>query len=271
MTHDPAIGAAGGAMPEGDGFAQEYEAARAAQSDPIGSPAEEAERALADERPPPNGDLQHRWDESKAALREVRRGGQAQSQRTAALEVELSSLRGSQQNGPPDPRHDPQAALEYLHARVTEGDAVHQAFQVRQREESEVGRMTSALQDCEAEFRETVPDYDAAAGFYRAARIGELMQMGFDQAAAIRTYNQEVLETVQAVQARGLNPARYAYFLARQRGYGGRSALAGSAPRRDAGRPGDLTYEGVASLSGETFDAAFKKLAVQERDRERRG
>jgi hypothetical protein len=291
MTQDTDIGAAGGAMPEADAFTQEFEAARAAQSDPIGTA--EAERAEpADgrgERPPLSPEeIQKRWTDSKIALRQERRARQAQAQRAAALETELSSLRQQMQGGPPDPREDPQAALEYLHARVAEGDAAHETFHARQHEAAQVHRLAQQFTDYEAEFRETVPDYDEAARFLRDMRIGELTQLGLDEAAAMQVFTGEVLASMQDVVSQGINPARYAYVLALQSGFadggggasrgGGRldTIARGQAAAKTLSGPGgrstgELTYESVANLKGDAFDAAFKRLTAQERERERRG
>jgi hypothetical protein len=84
------------------------------------------------------------------------------------------------------------------------------------------------------------------------------------------------------MQAKGMNPAEVAYGLAHQRGFrggGGGSALDAIARGQAAAKTlsgaggrggGELTYESVAPLKGEAFDAAFKKLTAQERERERR-
>jgi hypothetical protein len=265
MTHDVEIGGGDDARLD-DSFAQEYATARATQSEPIGSALEEAERA-SERAPLLAEEVQKRWGDSQAALREERRARQSESRRAAALEAELQSFR-VRAPGPPDPRQHPQAALEYLHERMAEGDAAQQASNAQQREDFEVQALTRDFQHAEAEYREVTPDYDDAVQFLRDTRIGGLVNTGYDETAATRIFQQEVMEVLREVRAQGVDPARFAYVLAQHYGYDAGSRLPSAQRERRSG--GELTYESVSALSGEAFDTAFKRLTVQERERERR-
>jgi hypothetical protein len=253
-----------------DDFVREYEAARAAQSGDIDDPPP-AETAAPEREPLPPEEVEKRWRDTQAALRSERHARRtAERQAREAQEVYAEQLRALAGR---DPVAGPHGAEERLGQADMRLDELGRA--------ETTASLTREFQDYEAEFREVRPDYDDAASFLREARVGELVRFGHDAVSARQIFEGEVVDALQELRARGLDPAQAAYAMAQHRGYGAASSGGplGAIARGQAaaktltgsgGGSAELTVEAVSRLEGAAFDAAFKRLADQERARERR-
>jgi hypothetical protein len=239
--------------------------------------------------------VEKRWRDTKAALGEERRMRRAAERQAAeaqgAFEAQMRALAERTGQGAPDVRADPAGTLEWVQQRILQADAWEaerrEGVAAERRQAAETSDLTREFQEAEAEFREVAPDYDDAARYLREARLAELAQLGLDRSRALQVFRREVLSSAKDLEGTGISPARYAYVMALQQGYvgpgsvpppsgGGLESIArGQAAAKSLGGfggrgGGELTHEYVASLSGEAFDAAFKRLTAQERERERR-
>jgi hypothetical protein len=239
--------------------------------------------------------VEKRWRDTKAALGEERRMRRAAERQAAeaqgAFEAQMRALAEGTGQGAPNAQTDPRATLEWVQQRILQADAWEAerrgSIAAERREAAEIADLTREFQDAEADIREMTPDYDEAVGFMRQSRIDDLVGLGCPQQRAVEIFRREAIETLRAVRAHGIDPARFAYALARENGFRGKGI---GTPKGHASPPsvsspafaaasfappyarafGELTYESVAALSGKAFDAAFKQFAAQERERERR-
>lgn len=231
-----------------DDFDAQFEAAR------------EAERAYEDEKPqttekaaetpvgeaepgkdkPPltPEEVEARWKQSRAALKEERSKRQTQEAELADLKRQIAELRGGGERRPghqdafgapiPDPNQDPNgafiAAVEY--ARRAQQEALQAAQQERQQQEERqyLETLQSQFSTAETEYSAAVPDYFDAVTHLRTARMAEIQAFGYPEQEAAQIFAQEAMQLAEAALQSGQHPAAVIYKVAHQRGYQARPA-----------------------------------------------
>lgn len=243
--------------------------------------------------PKPEGDpkpaltleqLQARERQKTTALRQER-------QRSRSLEERLRTLEAGAQGGKdgtkpaddvgerPDPAVDPLGYLQWIDKRMSAAEQRTQAeaatTQQQRQTQAQIAEIKTRVEEFEADFKETTPDYDTAIDHLLAARKADLIATGLDDAAAERAVGQEFLGITARAMAAGKDPAEVVYGLAKHRGYSkdqtaetegkletvragqkAASPLGGSGGRGN----GDLSIGSINNLKGKAFDDAAKKL-----------
>lgn len=145
----------------------------------------------------------------------------AQDQLRQIAEMRARLAQPQQQEEPP--AGDDPAATDYLRKRL---DEVSQRVQQRDQRDNEQAItqhenqvLFSQLNDAEAEFRASQPDYDQAATYLANARARELGRYGLAQHEIKAALADEVLEITRSAITMGKSPAQLAYEIAQDRGY----------------------------------------------------
>lgn len=221
-------------------------------------------------------------------------GGQRQERQESREEVAI------------DPEVDPIGAFKQMSAKVAAYEANERArtanAETAQRQDAMFRQIEEAMGEYEADYRETRPDYDAAATHFGQSRLREMMAFGHPQQQAQAMLRQELATMVAtAIRARR-DPAELIYKAAADRGYkakgpapkpgerqgqepGKQSALervrAGQrlgSPLSRAGKAGRGVDPSVLARvdirdrkGGEAFDKGFEEYERAERARERGG
>jgi hypothetical protein len=207
-------------------------------------------------QPLPRDEVERRWRQTQGALRSSRAD-------LKALKAELAELRargGSPDpSTPPDPNVDPLATVEWMRGQF-----------VAAQEQQAFSSFVSSVEQQEAEMAQAYPDYHEALEFLRVSRRAELVDFGVAEDDVDQIVAQEFLAGVADARRSGLNPARVAFKLARDRGYVRRGRLsaieAGSAAARTlstsggrgVGEGGSLEAR-IANLSGSALRDAWRR------------
>lgn len=153
-----------------------------------------------------------------AALHESRQREAQARQQLATMSARMNALLMSQQQQPgaeqvqmPDIAQDPAGFLIALEKRLTQFEQGQQQF-------NEERRIDSALNEDEALFTASVPDYQDASDYYVASRARELLQFHPPQQAQEIMLREARMIAQQAWQ-RGQSAAQTVYGLAQARGY----------------------------------------------------
>lgn len=209
--------------------------------------------------PLPRDEVEKRWRQTQGALRSSRAD-------MKALKAELAQLRGTAEAeafAPPDPKVDPLATVEWMRGQFMAAQE-QQAFT----------SFVSTVEQQEAQMVQAHPDYHDALEFLRVSRRAELVDFGVDEDEVDQVVAQEFLSGVADARRTGLNPAKVAFKLARDRGYVRRGQLsaieAGSAAARTlsanggrgGGDAGSLEAK-IANLSGSALREAWRRHKAQ--------
>lgn len=282
-----------------DGFDAEMDEARQAQEqDDGGHEGEEQE-----EKPAVSKDVEKlervAADKSRMAHAE-RRQRQAAEARAEAAERRLEALergRGGQDDdidlsSIPDVDTDPIGNIEALRKialKLTQREQETQrATQAQTAQQRQFAQINSRMQEYEADFSETNPDYNDAAAHFRTARMAELQEQGYEGDELTTALRSELVGLVARSLQSGKDPAEVVYKLAKNRGFGtgsgkenletvdkpnkkletiDRGQKASRSLSGMSGKTGDneLSAESVSRLEGAAFDQAFAKLRSQAR------
>jgi len=215
----------------------------------------QAEDAAIEAREPlPREEIERRWRQTQGALRSSRSD-------LRALRSELAQLKeGIAPNyGPPDASVDPIGAVEWMQSQF-----------VAAQEQQAVTQFVSSIEAQEAEVVSAHPDYHQAVEFLRLSRRQELIELGAPEDDVDQIVAQEFVQGVAESRRQGLNPARVAFKLARDRGYARRGGLdhieAGAAAARTlsanggrGGYAGGSIEQRISGLSGQALRDAWRK------------
>jgi DNA repair exonuclease SbcCD ATPase subunit len=285
-----------------DGFEAEMDEARQAQEqDDAGGDEGEADDAPA-EKPAVSKDVEKlervAADKSRMAHAE-RRQRQAAEARAEALEARLAALEGRGRGNDdvdlsaiPDVETDPIGNIEALRKialKLTQREQETQrATQAQTAQQRQFQQINARMQEYEADFIETNPDYNDAAKHFREARILELQEQGYDGDELTAALTTELVGLVARSLQSGKDPAEVVYKLAKNRGFSGVAGKSNPAQVDKLGKrletidrgqkasrslsgmsgkmgDGELSAESVTRLEGAAFDAAFAKLRSQQR------
>lgn len=260
----------------------EYEAAPEIEAQEQQQPAatgEEAQSEPQPEKPPlPYEEVEKRWKDTKAAVREERRARQSLERQIADLRAKVEQP-AEVYDPKPDPQAEPVAYIEWLDRQLDAAN--HKAAQAQQaqhqtaEQERATQEVVTAVQEAEAEVADEHPDYYEAVAFLRGVRVKEYTALGYSQAEAEQQTDADAFTHAQQLIARNANPASAFYKLARERGFSkgpskletiARGQAAAKSLSAGGGRGNDsLDAGGVAELKGAAFDAAFEKLRQKAR------
>lgn len=158
-----------------------------------------------------------------------------------------------------------------------------QAQQVEEQRQMEA--LHAALSQSEQQFRETAPDYDAAADHLYQSRLTELTLMGVPEQQARAAISQEIFDISRRTLMAGRNPAEAFYQLATTRGYrpataqapaadpaakvaainAGQKAARSLGATQGAAPAADLNVKALLDMSDEEFakldPAQFRRIA----------
>jgi hypothetical protein len=216
----------------------------------------QAEEAEVEAREPlPRDEIERRWRQTQGALRSSRSD-------LRALRSELAQLKeglAPSHYGPPDASVDPIGAVEWMQSQF-----------VAAQEQQAVTQFVSSIEAQEAEVASAHPDYHQAVVFLRLSRRQELIELGAPEDDVDQIVAQEFVQGVAESRRQGLNPARVAFKLARDRGYARRGGLdhieAGAAAARTlsanggrGGYAGGSLEQRISELSGQALRDAWRK------------
>lgn len=245
-------GSGSGEAAEGD-FEPGFDASEEAPEAQAGEPEDEGEPAR---EPLPPDEIERRWRQTQGALRSSRAD-------LKALKSELAQLRSglgeTSPATPPDPNVDPIGAVEWMRGQF-----------VAAQEQQAHAQFVSSLASQEAEMAQSNPDYHDAIDFLRQSRRTELIDLGAPEEDVDQIVAQEFMAGISEATRNGLNPAKVAFKLARDRGFARRGRLgsieAGSAAARTlsanggrGGADGGSLEARIANLSGSALREAWRK------------
>lgn len=231
--------------------------------------------------------LKERLNQKSAALAQERDARRA-------LEQKLAEQAAKAQPERPDPETDPIGYLKYVEGLISTGQQQTEAQRQQQAQMAQVQDIANQVQDREADFAVTAPDYFDAVEHLKAGRTAEWKALGLSDAEAAQRVDLEALQTAQEMLKRGVDPAKGWYELARTRGFTGKAAEPAQEAAPEPAKPtrletiregqkaavglsqgggranSDPTVESVASLKGAAFDASFDKLRAAAREAEKR-
>ncbi len=218
----------------------------------------EAEEAdVAAREPLPREEVERRWRQTQGALRSSR--ADLKAMRSELAELRARAERGVEEAGPPNPREDPLAAVEWMQSRI-----------VAAQQQKAVAELVSSVDGQEAEMAASNPDYYDALEFLRVSRRQELIDYGANEYDVDHIVADEFAAGVAEARRQGLNPARVAFKLAQERGYARRGRLsaieAGAAASRTlsaaggrGGHEGGSLEARIANLSGSALRDAWRR------------
>jgi hypothetical protein len=240
--------------------------------------------------PLPPEELEKRYRQQGAALREERRNRRAMEARIRDLEAggaqRQPQRQGEVEDDPrPDPKEDPIGWTEWMDRRIARQEERAQADQASEREQEQrreqVRQVAQQVSEYETDFRETHPDYDDAIEHLRSERIADLVATGYTEADAKVVTTREFLQiSARTLVGKG-DPAETFYKLAQRRGYSQDKSEATrqrlddvKAGRENSGplggsrgrSSGELSLAQINRLTG----AAFDKASAQYEERMRR-
>ena len=285
-----------------DGFEAEMDEARQAQEQDDAGHDDASEQEEQPEKPAVSKDVEKlervAADKSRMAHAE-RRQRQAAEARAEALEARLAALEGRGRGNDdvdlsaiPDVETDPIGNIEALRKialKLTQREQETQRqTQAQTAQQRQFRQINARMQEYEADFIETNPDYNDAAKHFREARILELQEQGYDGEELTKALTSELVGLVARSLQSGKDPAEVVYRLAKNRGFGAsagkdnplpvdksnkkletieRGQRASRSLSGMSGKMGDgeLSAESVTKLEGAAFDAAFAKLRSQAR------
>lgn len=254
---------------------------------------EEADpNAPADEWKPPSKEHWENLEKARRADREALREAKRQQvifeqnlQRMQARQEQFlreQQFRQLQQQAP-DPYEHPEAARAWqqqqqeLQARLFQAEQQRQQQAIqRQEQERQFQFVNQTVEDIEAEFKASNPDYDDATEHLLSTQQKLLEGMGYPpQVAAEQVGMWSLSVATQAIQS-GKNPAQVAYQLAKEMGYRPKGSDAETAAQKlanmkagqnsaktlsggGAGVKGGTSLKQIASLEGAAFDSAMEK------------
>lgn len=243
------------------------------------------EEAAPERAPLEPAELERRAADKDRALKAERAARRSERRH---FEQQLAELRQQRQEPAPkapdpiNPEDDPIGALvqtrQQLEAFEARQRAAQEAAQRQGQEQQFYAQVESRVNEYEAEFTKTNPDYPKAAEYLTASRTAEYQQAGYTAQQIAQALRGEYIGIIQNAESRGMDPAEVFYNLAKGRGFRpGQTKLDSIANGQRAtgalnggGRGGDgLTMGAVADLDGEDFDKAFDKLRAQALRRER--
>lgn len=188
----------------------------------------EARKPLAPE------EVEKRWNDTKAALKETRREARElkadldrlKAEREAQVEADpFEQLISSLRDDDDDPIEDIATLKRVIKSFQDRQKAETQAETATRQQETQFKNFLSSVAEAEAEFKEDTPDYDDAAAFLKKSVIDELSAEGLEGDDLAKAAWSKLSGIAKGAQDRGRNPAETAYNLAKLRGFkGGKTA-----------------------------------------------
>lgn len=234
------------------------------KSDPAPEPAPEREELTEqveakDEpkrAPLPPEELEKRWKQSQAAMKEERRRRQELEERLAKAETEkpsqqdqLMALIESLREDDEDPIEDITSVKRVLREFAQRQKAEEEAARSQTQQQTAFQRFASSIAEAEAEFRDEASDYDDAQGFFKESLKKELTGLGLEGDELNQEFARQVTNVAQQALNRGKNPAQVVYELAKLRGYAPSQA-----------QKTTTTQQEVPQVKQETIDKAVETI-----------
>jgi hypothetical protein len=177
---------------------------------------------------------------------------------------------------PQPPAFDENPA-EHLKTRQDMTDAELQILRAEREEARKVQAQNRAAQEMhayveqsEAQFRATVPDYDEAAKHLNASRAAEFQALGYSPSQAQMLVYQDALAVAWEAKQREMDPAKVFYELAKLRGYTGKAQqpppAVSAAATLDVVQRGLAKTGGLGPSGGDDGDVTFARLAQMDED-----
>lgn len=269
----------------------------AADTEP--KPAAEAQ----DRAPLPPEEVEKRWNDTKAALREERRKGKERDRELAELRAQRTAPPAPPAPAPqtferPDPETDPLGYLKYVEARIEAGDAQaaeqQRAQHAQTEQQRQVQEVVGRVMEYERDFAEDTPDYHDAMTHLRGVRAQHYIALGYDQNTAGQLVDRDALQTAHDLMRNGRDPAQAFYALAKQAGFSGKAPEPAPTPPAPAPAPNaldrvkagqkaaqtlsgsgggstnnELDVSSINRLEGAAFDSAFEKYRAAAKRAER--
>ena len=143
-----------------------------------------------------------------------------------------------------------QQMASYLNGQHQQTEQMTQQQQVQQ-------QVTNFLVTDEARFRQTAPDYDAAAQFLQQSRAAEYRALGMQNPMEIQqALQQDIMAMVNIAQRNGTSVAEAAYNLAKARGY---KPAAGGGQGAQGGQQQDNAARLAAIAQGQQQSASLSQ------------
>lgn len=239
------------------------------------------------------------WENAQKALREERDRRRADSARARLYEENIAKMQErfaafeAQQlaqrlrQPAPDPYENPEAARAWQEQQIQMQQRLFAAEQQRQaqivqqqQQEVFLSRLNEAVDDYEAEFKASNPDYDDATDYMIQAQRTLLEQAGYPPQVAEQQVLAWTVSVAQQALASGKNPAAWAYENAKRLGYQPKgSGVAAASQKLQAMRAGQAasqtlsgggatktaqpTLKQIASLDGDAFDRAMDEFLTR--------
>lgn len=220
----------------------------------------------------------HKEREQRKHWQGVAEGYKAQLDQLAALRQQLAQsqqqpAQSSQQDDPSDVNYLAQK-VQHLAAREQQRETHAYTAQIDQREQQ---MLSQAITASEAEYKQTVPDYDDAVKHLVQARAMELQVYGMSPQEIQQAISQEAYDLAATALRQNRSPAEVAYEVAKYRGYRPNQGQQqtnqgvaqieainrGQAQSRSLGGAGgaapskDLNANAIAALSTDEFDKLY--------------
>lgn len=178
-------------------------------------------------RPPLSPEeLERRWRQSQAAMKEERRKRQELEDRLAKAEPnnqaqqdQIIALIESLREDDEDPIEDITSLKRVLREFATRQKTEAEQERAMTQEQAAYQRFALSVSEAEGEFREFTPDYDDAQAFFKESLRQELVDLGLEGDELTLEFARQVKKVAQEALNRGKNPAEVVYKLAERRGY----------------------------------------------------
>jgi len=178
-----------------------------------------------------------------------------------------------------------ESPVENLDARIAQFEALEQKrkeqferYQQEQAVAAENAQILSDYKENAAEFKESVPDFDDAYGYFVKSRIEEFKSLGYGDEEAVNAAYIEEMNIARHLISQGKNPAEVVYNMAKVRGWSKQSEKAEKPSNQDeklkmlakgtqnaklstgASKPGEITLEALAEMSDDEFMENWDKV-----------
>lgn len=230
-----------------------------------------AEQVQEEQKPAPE-DLVSNYKRMAHAERMER---QKLAEQMSTMQQRFEQLMAAQQPAPPpEPEYDddPLGATFNKIDKVAKTVEGLQEETAQRKQAEQYQQFVGTIQQEEARFMQTNPDYRDAVTFVQQRRMNELQAMGYDESSAMQVLAQDAYAVTMRAQQMGQSPAAFVYDMAKKLGYAAqpkqnleqiaagqqvaKSVAGGAQPVAEGGLPPNL-----AEMSDADFEALFNKMA----------
>lgn len=207
----------------------------AANADTGGEEGEAETEAKAVERKPlAPEEVEKRWNDTKAALKETRREARELKENLARLQAQrdeqaqekdaIEALVASLRDDDDDPIEDIATLKRTIKEFMSRQQAETAAERAQQQQQKALTSFHTSVAEGEAEFKADNPDYDDAVKHFRQSVREELEEQGLSGNELEKEFATTLINLARKAMDADRNPAEVVYSLAKKRGFKGGSA-----------------------------------------------